>query len=456
MSGGVGLRWRLTAAFAIGALVVSAGLAIVTYQTARAYLLRQREASALRQAFVNARLVAVSLQAEPEDPSGLLSSVETGSGSRAVLRYHDRWYGYPVGVGPDSLPDSVVTEAVAGFAARQRSRQNGDAQLTVAVPIPARRALYFEIFSLDQLEVTLALLRNTLLAAATATTVVGALFGLVAAGRVLRPVREVSRAAAEVAAGNLDIRLDDRGGAELGQLADSFNTMTEALRQRIERDQRFVSAVSHELRSPLTTLTAAVEVVNARRAELPDRARVAVDLVVSEVNRFNRMVQDLLEISRLGAGAVELPDEEVAVGPLLLHAVNSLDVGTAEVDIAGDAYEACVRADKRRFERIIGNLVENAFLYGGGVTRIALDRRESIVRITVDDAGPGLTEEERERIFEPFLRGEAAKSRGAGSGTGLGLSIVAEHVALHRGRVWAESSDAGGARFVVELPVARP
>ena len=456
VTAGLGLRLRLSVAFAIGALVVSAGLALLTYQTARSYLLRQREASAMRQAFVNARLLALSLQDGSPDRSQLLASIESGSGSRAVLRSHGRWFGYPVGVGPEILPADVVRVSDTGRAARQRATINGDPQLAVAVPLAAADTVYFEVFTLDQMELTLALLRNTLLAAAAATTVFGAGFGHVASGRVLRPVRLVSLAAAEVAAGNLDARLDDRGGPELHQLAASFNTMTEALRTRIERERRFVSAVSHELRSPLTTLAASVEVLRGRRADIPERAQLAVDLISSEVDRFNRLVQDLLEISRLDAGAIDLPDEEVAIGQLLRHAIDGLDMGTAEVSLDPDAVDAPVRADKRRLERILANLVENAAHYGGGATRVALERDGPIVRIIVDDAGPGLAEDERERVFEPFHRGQAANARGAGSGSGLGLSIVAEHVALHRGRVWAGSSDAGGARFVVELPVAGP
>lgn len=448
-----GLRLRLSVAFAVGSLIVSAGLALLTYETSRTYLLRQREVSASRQAFVNARLLFLALPGEVADVSELLTSVESGSGSRAVLRFRGAWFGYPVGVSSLSLPPEILEVADSGKAARQWANIDGDHQLVVATPIPAVDALYFEIFSLDQLELTLALLRNTLFSTAAATTVLGAVFGRAASRRVLRPVGLVAEAAAEVAAGNLDTRLESRD-PELDRLADSFNLMTEALRTRIERDRRFVAAVSHELRSPLTTLVAAVEVLQARRAELPERALVAVDLVSSEVGRFDRTVQDLLEISRLDAGAVELPDEEVAIGQLVRHSLNGLDIGSATVALDGDAVDAPVRADKRRLERILANLVDNAARYAGGVTRVGLERHGDTVRIVVDDAGPGLTDDERERIFERFVRGHAAASRGVGSGTGLGLSIVAEHVALHGGRVWAESADGGGARFVVELPVA--
>ena len=451
-----GLRVRLSAAFAIGSMAVSAGLALLTYETSRAYLHRQRETSALRQAFVNARLLRASLRSETPDVPRLLSSLETADGSRGVLRHHGNWFGSSVGVGRDTLPSELRVKAEEGVASRQVFSLDGVTHLGVAVPIPAVDALYFEVTPLRGLASTLGVLRNSLLAAAAVTTLLGAGLGLIVSRRVLLPVTAASEAAALVAAGNLDARLAETSDRDLAVLATSFNQMTEALRERIERDRRFVSAVSHELRSPLTTLMAAVEVLHARRAELPERAAIAVDLVASEVTRFDRLVQDLLEISRLDAGAVERPTEEVAIGEFVLRVMSALagDGRAIPVDVDADALDAVVLADKRRLERVLANLVENAEAYGGGATRVALERTGPLVRLAVEDAGPGIPDEEHERIFEAFVRGRSAAARGSSQGTGLGLSIVAEHVALHGGRVWVEPSDAGGARFVVELPVA--
>lgn len=449
----VGLRVRLSMAFAIGAMIVSVGLAILTYETARTYLLRQRESTAQRQAFVNARLIRSSLRSENPDVSRLLASLESVDGSQGVLRYRGTWFGSSVGVGRDTLPVDLRINAERGEPSRQLFAVEGVPHLAVAVPIPAVDAAYFEVSRLDQLASTLNVLRNSLLGAAAVTTLLGAGFGLLASRRVLRPVTAASEAAAEVAAGNLDARLEDTSDADLAVLATSFNQMTEALRERIERDRRFVSAVSHELRSPLTTLTNAVEVLRSRQDELPDRARLAVELLVSEVARFDRLVQDLLEISKLDAGAVEAPSEEVAIGEFVLRAMDGIGSRDIAVDVDADALAAIVKADKRRLERVLANLVENGEAYGGGVERVALERHDSVVHLAVEDAGPGVSAEERERIFEAFVRGRSASARGLGQGTGLGLSIVAEHVALHGGRVWVEPREPRGARFVVELPV---
>lgn len=452
----VGLRVRLSMAFAIGAMIVSAGLAILTYETARTYLLRQRESTAQRQAFVNARLIRSSLRSENPDVSRLLASLESVDGSQGVLRYRGTWFGSSVGVGRDTLPVDLRIKAERGEPSRQLFAVEGVPHLAVAVPIPAVDAAYFEVSRLDQLASTLNVLRNSLLGAAAVTTLLGAALGLIASRRVLRPVTAASEAAAEVAAGNLDARLEDTSDADLAVLATSFNQMTEALRERIERDRRFVSAVSHELRSPLTTLTSAVEVLRSRQDDLPDRARLAVELLVSEVARFDRLVQDLLEISKLDAGAVERPSEEVAIGEFVLRAMDGIGSRDIAVDVDADALTAIVKADKRRLERVLANLVENGEAYGGGVERVALERHDSVVHLSVEDSGPGVGAEERERIFEAFVRGRSASARGLGQGTGLGLSIVAEHVALHGGRVWVEPREPRGARFVVELPVVDP
>ena len=278
---GLGLRSRVTVAFALGALVLSVGLAVITYELARTYLVRQREASVLRQAYVNARLVRTGLRAPSPDIPALLSSLETPRGSSPVLYYDGEWFAASLAVGRDALPVALRDRVTGGTPARQRFRLDSVPQLAVGVPIPAAGAAYFETFTLDQLDRTLGVLANSLAAAALVTTLAGAAMGLWASSRVLQPVAEVARAAAEVAGGSLDVRLGVGADPDLATVAQSFNRMTDALRERVQRDARFASAISHELRSPLMTLTASLEVLQGRRAELSEPAATALDLLAS-------------------------------------------------------------------------------------------------------------------------------------------------------------------------------
>jgi signal transduction histidine kinase len=174
------------------------------------------------------------------------------------------------------------------------------------------------------------------------------------------------------------------------------------------------------------------------------------------------MVADLLEMSRVDAGSMDVFLEEVNVAELVQRSVDGVRRGLAdgevlpEADIAPAVRPLHVGVDKRRFERVMANLLENAAHYGGGATRItvALDpATPSVVEIAVEDSGPGINESERERVFERFYRGSASGRRGTGTGTGLGLALVAEHMRLMQGRAWVEASSGGGARFVVALPV---
>jgi signal transduction histidine kinase len=232
--------------------------------------------------------------------------------------------------------------------------------------------------------------------------------------------------------------------------------MADRLQQRIERDARFTSDVSHELRSPLTTLATSLSVIESRRDELPERAQRALDLLSTEVRRFQRMVRDLLEISRFDARSADFATSPVEIGDLVRHAVAPAGHAPLPVSInpADDHREFSV--DKRRIERVFGNLIENADRYAGGVTEIVVETSDHSVRVCVDDSGPGIPPADRDRIFERFARGPGtAGSRGAGVGTGLGLALVQEHVRLHGGRVWVTDSPTGGARFVVELPLSQ-
>jgi signal transduction histidine kinase len=255
--------------------------------------------------------------------------------------------------------------------------------------------------------------------------------------------------------------------------------MVDQLQERIEREARFNSDVSHELRSPLTTLAASLEVLEAGRDDLPARSQSALRLLSDDLHRFQRMVADLLEMSRADAGPVDVFLEEVNVAELVQRSVEvgfgHMDVhrpgagsgtaATAAADTNGAAGPPDVRVDpavstwrvgvdKRRFERVMVNLMENADHYGGGVTEILVAPGEGEhVEVTVDDAGPGIDPLERLKVFERFYRGSASGRRGTGTGTGLGLALVHEHMRVMQGDVRVESSPVGGARFVLTLPV---
>jgi two-component system sensor histidine kinase MtrB len=449
----VSLRTRVTLAFAVGALLLSAGLATLTYELSRSYLARQRETSALRQTYANARLVRAALATDASIPD-LLASVQSPDRSSPVLRYRGGWYKAASGLGPESLPRAMVAMVGAGGAARQRLKVDGTPQIVVGIPLPAVDGAYFEIYQLVELDRTLRILLNSLIAAALVTTVAGAAMGWWASRRVLSPLAAVSAAAAAVASGRFDVRLEESGDPELSRMAASFNSMTEALLARIQRDARFASDVSHELRSPLTTLAAALEVVSSRRDEMPERARLGLDLLGDEIGRFERLVENLLEISRIDAGVEELVVEDVVLGQFVQEALRAHRPGAPPAVELGDrAAGTVVRADKRRLERVLANLVDNAERYGGGVARVVVEVEDGWAGFAVEDAGPGIPPEERDRVFERFFRGRAAGMRGAGEGSGLGLSLVREHVGLHGGRVWVEDREGGGARFVVRLPV---
>jgi signal transduction histidine kinase len=225
--------------------------------------------------------------------------------------------------------------------------------------------------------------------------------------------------------------------------------MADAVQTRIEREVRFASDVSHELRSPITALSAAVEVLDARRTELPERTQQALDVVVSQVRRFDDMVIDLLELSRIDAGATDLHTETVELAELCDRVTHRFGYGGLPIDVHRRAPRLAV-VDRVRFERILGNLLENAKAHGGGALRISIEPGGGkTVLMAVEDNGPGVAASERTRIFERFARGSAARQR---IGTGLGLALVSEHARALGGEAWVEERPGGGARFVVRLP----
>jgi two-component system, OmpR family, sensor histidine kinase MtrB len=240
--------------------------------------------------------------------------------------------------------------------------------------------------------------------------------------------------------------------------------MVDALSARIERDARFVGDVSHELRSPLTSLVTSVEVLAGRRAELSPRAGQALTLVEGELRRFRRMLDDLLQLARLDGDATAAPGLPVSMTALAREvlATTGHPAGLLEGDPDADTV---VRADKNSLERAVRNLLDNADRHAGGPSAVAVERRDGAVLVTVDDAGPGVAAADRERVFERFARLDAARDRDAG-GAGLGLATVRAVAEAAGGSVHATgvADDGGpgggsetvatGARLVVRLPAA--
>jgi signal transduction histidine kinase len=462
----LGIGARITAIFGLGALLLSFSMGGLSYFTTRHFLVAERESAAQHQAFANATLVRSSLETGNTQYVTLLSSFDAGSDSHSLLVHNAKAYSSSLSLSASSIPARLRAEVLGGSAATQTYREGaqGVAEIVVGVPIPSVHAVYFEVFSLSDLDHTLRVLGLTLIGAGAITTLLGTALGRFASDRSLRPLAGVSRAAVAIAGGQLDTRLEpDAADPDLSGLTDSFNAMVDQLQVRIEREARFNSDVSHELRSPLTTLSASLEVLEADADNLPPRAQRALLLLGADLRRFQRMVGDLLEMSRVDAGSVDVFLEEVNVSELVQRAVDaglrSLGEGagaaTPEVVLAPEVRTLHVGVDKRRFERVMTNLLENAAHYGGGATVISVVAAGGggNVEIAVEDAGPGVNPMERAKVFERFYRGSASGRRGTGTGSGLGLALVAEHVRLMEGRAWVESSPSGGARFVVALPV---
>ena len=452
-----GLRVRATAAFGATGLLVAVAGAGLTYAAASRYLLEQRESTAIHQAYVNARLARTILRTQEPDVRAFLASLPGGTASETILRYRGEVFATSVAIGPGQIPPSLERVVAEGDAGHQRYRDAaGELRLAVGVPVAAVEADYYELFSLSELDRTLELLAQSLAIGVAGAAVVAATVGWAAASRLVRPLRPVADAAERVAGGALDTRLEVPADPDLRRLVEAFNRMAAALEARIERESRFAADVSHEVRSPLAAVAAAVEIINRRRDQLPPQVGEAFTVLSEKVSLFQRMVLDLLEISRLDGGTAVLSDDVIELRHLLdrIAALHS-DLGVSiEVDADVPSH---IRGDRRRIAQALGNIFDNANRYAGGVRRVGVSTPSpGSIRLEIDDQGPGIDEEERDAIFGRFARGVAGTAAGSTSGTGLGLALTAEHIRLHGGRVWAEGAEGGGARFVVELPVEGP
>jgi len=448
----LGLRAKIVVRFAAVALFLSGLLGVITYLSVRQLIVEDRRVSSVEQATGDARLVSAALQSGQANPSEVLVSLRPPTRSTPLLFYQGEWFAASLQVRPEDLPATLTDTVLDGTPARQTISIRDRPVSIVGLPLTGDLGFYFEVFSLADVADTLSTLSRVLVLAGAITTISGALLGGLIARRVLRPLREVTAVAHQIASGELESRLDEGIDKDLTALTASFNQMADTLQTRIAREARFASDVAHELRTPLTTLVTSLSVLEHRKGELSSEGREALDLLGRDVRRLERTATDLVEIAKHDAGVVTADVEPLPATAVINRLLNRLRRPDLPVVVDQGAVRSLVHADEGRLERILVNLIDNADTHGGGATRVTVSRVADVIRIAVEDNGPGIAQGERARVFERFARVPNARPSGQSEGSGLGLALAAENTLLQGGDIWIEDAPGGGARLVVELP----
>ena len=329
----------------------------------------------------------------------------------------------------------------------------------VGIPPSSIYEIYY-LFPLTQQGQLIGLIRGWMLGTGLALVLMIALITWYVVRKVVLPIREAAQIAEKLTEGDLGRRLAIRGEDEMGRLAISFNEMALSMQQQISRlenlsrlQQRFVSDVSHELRTPLTTIRMASQLIYDSRESLNPAASRSAELLIAQIDRFETLLSDLLEVSRFDARAAILETKDTDLKPLVLKVVDQLQAHEIkEFSFAAPDQEYRALVDDRRIERIVRNLISNAIDHSEnrGVA-VTLGQTEHEVAISVRDYGIGFTERDAERLFDRFWRADPSRSRVRG-GTGLGLAIALDDAKLHQGTLKAWGRPGYGAHFVVTLP----
>jgi two-component system sensor histidine kinase MtrB len=374
----------------------------------------------------------------------------------------------PVDQIPEALREFVKAGQVSYQYATVRTDGFSGPALIIGSPTSSRVTnleLYL-IFPLSSEESTITLVRGTMATGGVVLLVLLAGIAVLVSRQVVLPVRSASRIAERFAEGHLTERMPVRGEDDMARLAVSFNDMAESLSRQITQleefgnlQRRFTSDVSHELRTPLTTVRMAADLIHDHSEELDPALRRSTELMVNELDRFETLLNDLLEISRHDAGVAELSVEAVDLRSTVNSALGNVghladDAGIELlVDMPGD--EVIAEVDSRRVERILRNLIANAIDHAERKpVRIRMAADEDTVAVTVRDYGVGLRPGEEKLVFSRFWRSDPSRVRRSG-GTGLGLAISIEDARLHQGRLEAWGEPGMGACFRLTLPLVR-
>ncbi|MET9730608.1 HAMP domain-containing sensor histidine kinase [Streptomyces sp. NPDC006458] len=470
-----GLRTRLVLAFLLVAAVSAGTTAALTYREARNALLETAQDTAVSSFRDQVQQTGWRLPVEGEGMEEILRDIARKGKPHPWVVFAE--YG-SVRVSSGENPVSTVITPELRRAGRanpngsfERVVKDGVPYLTIAMPtvfrpspeglLPSGLVLYAVMRMTDE-QINVDALLMAARDGALPGLVIALIPGLIAARSVLRPVRELRRAAQSMGSGQLDTRIPVRGSDELAELARTFNETAgklelsvRELREAEARARRFASDVSHELRTPLAGMLAVSEVLDEDADRLDADTARAVRLVSAETGKLAVLVEDLMEISRFDARAAELNADEVDVAETIaktLHNRHWTD-GRVRTELP-DGIRA--RLDPRRFDIVIANLVGNALRHGGAPVTVRL-RGEArapgtpVLITEVVDSGPGIRPEVLPHVFDRFYKADAARTRSAGSG--LGLAITLENVRLHGGTIRAGNLPGGGAVFTVEIPL---
>lgn len=484
------LRLRLVSVTIIISTIVLSGLGFLLLQQVTKGLLEAKESSVLTEAtaaqleiqrLLNASDTGVGTPNVTRLVDSAITAIAVRAGSTGsydgLLLANPELSGYPergtrlvseLSVTPE-LRKAVQESGRQSWTYSQLSYEDGTIKKGIVVgsqvTIP-RVGLYelYLLFPLTAEQQTISLVQG-----GVGVTGISLLIGLgvlawFVTSRVTDPIREAALVAGKLASGDLDRRLTVRGEDDIAILAKSFNEMAESLKRQITRlknlsilQQQFVSDVSHELRTPLTTVRMASEMIYDSRLNLDPQLARSAELLRNQVDRFDLLLNDLLEMSKIDAG----------VSNLDISSIDIFELVATEIQMANPIAQKhntnilffqlstnnLIQGDSKRISRIIRNLISNAIEHAEGKPiKVSVKSNKTAVSIGVRDSGHGMNEDDLNRVFDRFWRADPARQRTLG-GTGLGLSIAVEDAKLHNGKieVWARPNE--GAHFVLTLPV---
>lgn len=449
-------RRRLIAAFVLVAALTGGILAITTYIMIR----QHRHASFTRQAEAQARLSLLSAPRELTLPGfeSLLAEYQSRGGFDTVAVSGKLVFSSSPEFSLVDVPDPAATSS-DGLIRGDVSVEGEPYLVLGGNPADSTARLYF-FFSRAELRSGVAEVGYVLSASWLLSVLVAAVIGERVARRTLRPVRSAAEASQSLAEGLLHTRLGPLGDDEFGAWANSFNHMAEALEDKLHEleeaaasEQRFTADVAHELRTPLTGMTSAASLLEAEMNSIGPAGRRPAQILIDEARRLQLLIAELLELARLDRGGEEVQLEPLHLDQAIAAVIgrrNGIGPRDGDSPIATEVDdELYVMADRIRFNRVLGNLVDNAVHHGSAPLCVVARTEGAQAVIEVLDSGPGIDGTDLPHLFERFFKADTARACG---GSGLGLSIALANARLQHGDVEAANREDGGARFTFRLP----